>query len=198
MPYHWPSFTAVTEACKHNLMIFTLANCISPAGMHLAWVTQLIYCASHMLQVWLLTQASHTNPSHQTKSWWIISASCRWTVMLWHVYSFAPQLGFGTIPKAARLSFSMPPLSGMKVCAKNSTFYSRDLNDLITTCMFFHYENALMEACWVKVRGVLATNLGTHCARAMWTWWLPFPLHLLSTYPGTLYGYLNWSFKSLE
>lgn len=82
--------------------------------------------------------------------------------------------------------------------AKNSTFYSRDLNDLITTCMFFHYENALMEACWVKVRGVLATNLGIHCARAMWTWWLPFPLHLLSTCPGTLYGYLNWSFKSLE
>lgn len=36
MSYHWPSFTAVIKACKHNLMIFTLAKCTSPAGMHLA------------------------------------------------------------------------------------------------------------------------------------------------------------------
>lgn len=64
MSYHWPSFTAVIKACKHNLMIFTLADWTSPAGMHLAWVTQLIYRASHMLQVWLLTQASHTNPTY--------------------------------------------------------------------------------------------------------------------------------------
>ena len=27
--------------------------------------------------------------TQHTKSWWIISASCRWIVMLWHVYSFA-------------------------------------------------------------------------------------------------------------
>ena len=54
----------LSSRLKHNLMIFTLADWTSPAGIHLAWVTQLIYRASHMLQVWLLTQASHTNPTY--------------------------------------------------------------------------------------------------------------------------------------
>lgn len=36
MSYYWPSFTPIIEACNYDIMLFTLANCIGHAGVHLA------------------------------------------------------------------------------------------------------------------------------------------------------------------
>lgn len=104
----------------------------------------------------------------------------------------APQLGVWHDNRAVELLY--PTSKRYEDCAKNPTFYS---------IWLLPARFSITEMLWWKLvgwrcGGVVATNLGIHCARAVRTWRLPFPLHLLSTYPGTLYGYPNQSFKSLE
>lgn len=49
---------------------------------------------------------------------------------------------------------------GYEDCERNRTFYSKDLNDLIANCKFFHYGNSLMASRWERVRAALAGNAG--------------------------------------
>lgn len=36
MSYYWPSFTPITDACDHDIMVFNLADCVGHAGVPLA------------------------------------------------------------------------------------------------------------------------------------------------------------------
>lgn len=130
--------------------------------------------------------------------------------MLWHVYSIWAVVEDPAVVKKMTESIVCTTVGSLaqspcgwllyptskryEDCAKNPTFYS---------IWLLPARFSITEMLWWKLvgwrcGGVVATNLGIHCARAVRTWRLPFPLHLLSTYPGTLYGYPNQSFKSLE
>lgn len=76
---------------------------------------------------------------------------------------------------------------GYEDCEKNRTFYSKDLNDLIANCKFFHYGNSLMESRWARVRAALAGNAGFSLPQPNPPDGCTFLGTYFSTHPGKIY-----------
>lgn len=78
---------------------------------------------------------------------------------------------------------------GYEDCERNRTFYSKDLNDLIANCKFFHYGNSLMASRWERVRAALAGNAGFSLPQPNPPDGCTFLGTYFSTHPGKKYIY---------
>ncbi|CAK9196005.1 unnamed protein product [Sphagnum troendelagicum] len=153
LAYYWPTFTPISAAADHDIMLFTLSKCTGHGGSRIGWAIVKELAIAQKMAQFIELNTIGVSQDAQVRATGLIRAIMKG-------YNSNSQLikSLGPLDAAPAADHLVQPAA---VAAAKDSGHDEELlllQDLIPERQFFHFGKAMMEARWKGVRAALAGN----------------------------------------